>query len=132
MINVLKDRDTDRLFRAAAGVLIAMNIFMIPAAAATDSKIGDAICSTSAGNLISMGLVGLALMLTYSSLLDGYRGLKKSNSKQTGQRSQQGEEFGAAGKKLVGAVLIAGAPDVLTAIGFNLLSCVKASNFLPK
>jgi hypothetical protein len=94
--------------------------------AAAQTTLGNAICDTGAGKLISMGLVGLSLLLVYSGIFDGYRGLKNSNKKNTKQRAQQGSEYGAAGKKVVGAVVISGAPTMLSTMGFSLLNCVSA------
>jgi hypothetical protein len=99
---------------------------LVIGSAAAQTTLGDAICDTGAGKLISMGLVGLSLLLVYSGIFDGYRGLKSSNKKNTKQRAQQGSEYGAAGKKLVGAVVISGAPTMLSTMGFSLLGCVGA------
>lgn len=107
--------------------LAAANVLLVaPAAAQMGSKIGNAICKTGAGKLITGALFIIAILLIYGAIGDAYKGIKKGRSKNTGQRSQQGGDFENAGMKVVGGVVIAASPTILSTIGFSLLSCVKA------
>jgi hypothetical protein len=108
------------------GIAAANALLVAPAAAQMGNKIGNAICKTGAGKLITGALFVFALLLVYSAIGDFYKGFKQSRSKNTGQRSQQGNAFENAGKKLGGGVVIAALPTILSTIGFSLLSCVKA------
>jgi hypothetical protein len=117
--------------RAAAitlvGLVAANAMLVAPVAAQSGGQqLGTAICNTGAGQLITMGLFALALLLIYGAVIDGYRGVKRGRSKNTNQRSQQGGDFENAGMKLIGGVVIAAAPSVLSTLGFSLLSCVNA------
>lgn len=93
--------------------------------AAAQSSMKDAICKTGAGDLMSMGIFVLALMLVYWSIFDFYRGFKMTKAGDSKQRAKAGGEWRVGGTKLMGAVFIAGSPDFLTALGFKLLKCVS-------
>lgn len=115
--------------RMAAITLVGLagaNAMVAPAAAQMGTKMGKAICQTGAGKLFTAALFLIAIALIYSSIGDFYRGVKKGRSKNTGQRSQQGGDFEAAGMKIGGGIVIASLPTVLSTLGFSLLSCVKA------
>lgn len=108
------------------GLAAANALLVAPAAAAMGTKIGNAICKTGAGKLLTGALFIIALMLVYSSIGDFYKGFKQGRSKNTGQRSQQGSAWEDGAMKLGGGVVIASLPVILATIGFSLLSCVKA------
>lgn len=124
----------------ALGFIVAANVAMVAPVVAQEGggggggggggsggqQLGSAICNTGAGQLITMGLFALALLLIYGAVIDGYRGVKNGRSKNTNQRSQQGGNFENAGMKLIGGVVIAAAPSVLSTLGFSLLSCVNS------
>lgn len=109
-----------------AVMMAASTALISPAAAQMGNKVGNAICKTGAGKLITAALFIVAILLIYGAIGDAYKGIKKGRSKNTGQRSKQGNDFENAGMKLVGGVLIAASPTILATIGFSLLSCVKA------
>lgn len=90
--------------------------------------LGGAICQIGGGKLITSGLWVLSAILFYSSILDGYRGLKEGQSGNSTKRAQQSSSYGDAFRKLIGAVVIAGSPVLLATLGFSFLSCVQAIN----
>lgn len=118
-------RGVPRALILATGMLLATLMLVEPVAA--QSAIGDAICGTGADQLLEAGIGLLAIMLGYLSIYDLYKGFKAGQSGQTKKRAQAGDEYSAGGKKLVGAVVIAGAPDFLRALGFTLLDCVSVA-----
>lgn len=111
---------------AAASAMVAPAAAQANGSSQMATKMGSAICKTGAGKLFTAALFLVAIALIYSSIGDFYRGVKKGRSKNTGQRSQQGGDFEAGGKKIGGGIVIASLPTVLSTLGFSLLSCVKA------
>jgi hypothetical protein len=117
-------RPVPRALMYALGTFVTALAIVEPVAAQT---IGDAFCATGGGKLVSMAIGAFALVLAYLSIYDFYNGFKQGQSGQSNQRAQAGGQYRLGGKKLGGAVLIAGAPDFLSALGFTLLDCVSVA-----
>jgi hypothetical protein len=118
-------RPVPRALLLATGTLLGTLILVEPVVA--QSTIGDALCGTGADKLLEMAIGLLAIMLGYLSIYDLYGGFKAGQGGDAKQRAQAGSYYRAGGKKLVGAVIIAGSPDFLRALGFTLLDCVSVA-----
>jgi hypothetical protein len=114
-----------RSLRLAVGPFVGS--LALVGSAAAQSSMKDAICQTGAGDLLSMGIGLLALVLVYYSIYDFYGGFKAGQGGDAKKRAQAGSYYRAGGKKLVGAVFIAGSPDFFSALGFTLLDCVSVA-----
>ncbi len=98
----------------------------MPAAA---QNLGESICAVNGvGSLVSMVLSGLGLILLSLSVLDFYKGVKQGKMKSSGKRAERGSYYEAAGKKLLGAVLVPGLPTVFSQMGFMLPPCFSATS----
>lgn len=116
-----------RLSIILLGMLLSMNVVIMPAAAQT--TFGDAVCSINGfGKLVSIILTALGVVLVYLGVFDVYKGLKQKKSKSAGKRAQQGSYYESAGKKIVGGAALPGVPTVLSEMGFSLLHCVNATS----
>lgn len=103
-----------------------MNITAMPVAA---QSLGESLCAVNGvGTLVSMVLSGLGLVLLSLSVMDFYKGVKQGKMKSSGKRAQSGSHYEAAGKKLLGAVLVPGLPTVFSQMGFMLPSCFNATS----
>jgi hypothetical protein len=111
--------------RLAVGPLVGALTLVGPVAAQSGMK--NAVCSTGVDGLLEMGIFLLALMLAYYSIYDFYGGFKAGQKGDANKRAQAGSYYQAGGKKLFGAVVIAGSPDFLSALGFQLLGCVSVA-----
>lgn len=109
--------------RLAVGPLVGALTLVAPVAAQSPMK--DAICSTGVDGLLEVGIGMLALVLVYYSIYDFYGGFKASQGGDSSTRAQAGSYYQAGGKKIGGSVVIAGSPDFLAALGFQLLDCVS-------
>jgi hypothetical protein len=110
--------------RLAVGPVLSLAFVGV---AAAQSSMKQAICQTGAGDLLSMGIGLLALVLVYYSIYDFYGGFKAGQGGDAKKRAQAGSYYRTGGKKLVGAVFIAGSPDFFSALGFTLLDCVSVA-----
>jgi hypothetical protein len=111
--------------RLAVGPLVGFAAFVAPVAAQSGMK--GAICTTGVGDLLSVGIGMLALLLAYYSIYDMYGGFKAGQGGDSTTRAKAGSYYQAGGKKLAGSVVIAGSPDFLSALGFSLLDCVSVA-----
>lgn len=87
-------------------------------------SIGAALCELGIGAVITAALYLMAVALVYMSLGDLFSGFKNRQSKSPKSKGQAGNDFGSAGFKFVGAVIIGGFPILASAVGVSILDCV--------
>ena len=103
------------------------HVWYLQSGPSTDiSAIGAALCSAGVGVIATVGLYCAALYLAYGAFPHVVRGFEAKNSKKAGSSAGEQSGFGAAGKQLLGAGVVAALPSILSSAGWSLLSCVQS------
>lgn len=94
------------------------------------SSLGSALCEAGAGIILTAVFYLASLALVYLAVIDAIKAFAEGSDDDPRRRAGTGTTWGAAVKKFIGAILVAAAPTLLSAIGFTLLDCVSAIDIL--
>lgn len=88
--------------------------------------VSSSLCEAGVGNLITIGLWIISMVLLLKSIPQLYRGFDERGKRSGKAQRQSGEHFSSAMIMVIGSVIVATMPTLLSAAGFSLLSCVDS------
>ena len=104
------------------GITLGLVAVQPVAAQSASESIGNALCNAGLDVILQALLFIAVLALILMSFGDIFQALK-GQSGGARRRSASGGHVGAAGKKFLGAVILAALPSIFTSMGFNLVGC---------